>query len=284
MVYFGGGPFTMGRTASEVEHECAVLGAECKRDVVEQEQPARAVNLSPFYLDVNEATNAEVGAWLYSTRRVIRPDGTTHVPRYIYDGTNTILLVDTEADYGGIEIREDESVAVRPGYEDRAAVQITWDGARLYCASRGKRLPTEAEWEYAARGRTARMFPWGDTPPRCEGVIAARDEGMRCSSLTGGAQPVTAGPDDWTPEGVHGLGGNVSEWVEDAFVAPRYGDCGQCADPVEHGREEAIFRSIRGGGWANRVQAHTSARGHMERTWLAASIGVRCAVGTHHEK
>jgi serine/threonine-protein kinase len=189
--------------------------------------------------------------------------------------------VDTEpaTSYGGLEIRPNEKIGVRPGYADRAAVQLTWEAARLYCASRGKRLPTEAEWEFAARNGGSRRFPWGDEEPRCDGVVVARDDGRDCATLPRGPQPVGAGEQDWTPEGVHGLGGNVSEWVEDAFLSPNYPDCGACMDPVERGDSShpAEFRVFRGGAWANSILTHASARGRWEAASVSASLGVRCA-------
>ncbi len=282
-VAFAGGSFTMGRTVEEIDRECALLGSACRRDVIEREQPARVVRVSPFRLDTYEATNVEVAAWLSGgvVRVAIRPDGTTHAPRYIHDASTSLLLADTEpaTPYGGLEIRANETIGVRSGYADRAAVQLTWEAARLYCASRGKRLPTEAEWEFAARGGGSRRFPWGDDEPRCDGVVVAREDGRECSALPRGPQPVSAGDQDWTAEGVHGMGGNVSEWVKDAFVSPHYPDCGGCSDPVERGDSShpAEFRVFRGGAWANSILTHASARGRWEAASVSASLGVRCA-------
>jgi serine/threonine-protein kinase len=278
MVSFPGGRFTMGRTQEEIDRECAAQGTQCRADQVGREQPAHAVVVSPFFLDVYEATNADVGRWLATTPTEVRPDSVSHVPRYVFHRTTGALLVDTDATYDGLEIDELGRVRVRPGRENAAASLLTWDAARLYCGSQGKRLPTEAEWELAARGATNRRFPWGDDEPRCDGVIIARGPGLACAGLSAAPADVKEGPQDWTPEGVHGLGGNVSEWVQDVFARPYYADCGQCRDPVDDTSSADDQRVFRGGGWFNSVWTHASARGRWSRASLNGSLGVRCAL------
>jgi formylglycine-generating enzyme required for sulfatase activity len=92
-----------------------------------------------------------------------------------------------------------------PGFEDHPANEVTWSGARDFCAWRGARLPTEAEWEAAARGREGRTYPWGEEPPTPERAVYGR-----ASNET---DPVGAHPAGATPDGVHDLAGNVAEWT-----------------------------------------------------------------------
>ncbi len=275
----------MGRTSDELSDECKRLGDDCLLATLEREQPAHAARVSPFALDVNETTNRELASWLGNSAFSVRRDRDTRQLRFVYDASDSVLLLDTAKPYGGLEIRADESIVVRPGYEDVPVVQITWDAARRYCAFRGKRLPSEAEREFAARGATSRRFPWGDDAPRCEGVVFGRlsDEPSACRPLPGGAQPVSAGDQDWSPERIHGLAGNVSEWVEDAFAMPYYGDCGDCVDPVQESSADAgaEFRIIRGSAWSSSALfARSSGRGRWDRRSLSSSLGVRCALST----
>jgi formylglycine-generating enzyme required for sulfatase activity len=185
----------------------------------------------------------------------------------------------------GLEYAGDGTLRVRPDYAKKPIVQLTWDAARLYCEWRGKRLPTEAEFEMAMRGTTSRRFPWGDEDAACADVVLGRYEGLRCASLPHGPQDVESSPRDWTPEGIADLGGNVSEWVYDAFELPYYPSCGDCVnprhDPQSPQAEE--MRVFRGGAWANTLFAHTSARGRWKRHWMADNIGFRCAAdGSPH--
>ena len=278
MVRIDGSEFTMGRSDVEISAECARVGAQCQRATLDREQPAHRVRLSPFFIDAHEATNADALAWLTAAPIAIRPDSTTHVARYVVDRASGALLVDLDATYSGLAL-DGETVVMRPGFAAKPVVQITWTGARALCAWRGKRLPTEAEWERAARGMTSRRFPWGDDEPRCADVVVARDEGLACEAMPRGAADVDDGAMDLTPERVHALAGNVSEWVEDAFLGPYYADCGDCIDPVQLPASGAAVdvRVVRGGAWSKQLFTHATARSRWNRDAVAGAIGVRCA-------
>jgi formylglycine-generating enzyme required for sulfatase activity len=126
-------------------------------------------------------------------------------------------LLDLDGPYAGIVRDEDGGLGARPGHAPKPANQLTWDGASLYCNGRGKRLPTEAEREFAARGRIGRRFRWGEQQPRCDEVVWGRQSGMPCgpSPPTPGLGPLDVGtaPLDRTPEDVRDMGGNVMEWA-----------------------------------------------------------------------
>ena len=102
--------------------------------------------------------------------------------------------------------RFDPSHAYAQGRERHPVVHVTWDEAMAYARSLGGRLPTEEEWEFAARGVDSREYPWGDVPPGC-----GRAHFAGCEPRT--TLPVMSRPAGATPEGVHDLAGNVWEWV-----------------------------------------------------------------------
>jgi formylglycine-generating enzyme required for sulfatase activity/predicted Ser/Thr protein kinase len=306
MIWFPGGTFRMGRTAEEVERECKRLGADCLRDKLDREQPAREVTLSPFYLDELEATNEDVASWLNSTkyRLEVRAGDKWKIPRWLY--LNGVLLFDLMPPHVGILRDADGRFQARPGEEHKPIGQISWDGAFLYCKEHGKRLPTEAEWEFAARGRTARRFPWGEEEPPCDEVAWGRDEGMPCAprslergpldvgtvvvtrrdwglverSLELGPLDVGTAPLDRTPEGVRDLGGNVMEWVQDQFIEPHLPECGKCADPLieEPTLLQNDMRVLRGGSWVTPWHmTRSTMRARWKRAEVMVNAGVRCA-------
>jgi len=135
----------------------------------------------------------------------------------------------------GREFPEDSSQG-----DDHPVVCVSWDDAWAYCAHHGLRLPTEAEWEYAARGSEGRVYPWGDE----------WDDGKCCSSDSvgpqGRTQPVGSFPAGASWCGAQDLAGNVFEWCWDWYGTGYYGDS-PVADP--RGPTAGDYRVLRGGAW-----------------------------------
>jgi serine/threonine-protein kinase len=284
MIHLDAATFTMGRTAREIDDECRRLANDCRRDVIEREQPAHSARVSAFFIDADEVTNEAFAIWLNTTREMlsIRNDPESGKSRFVYDASGR-LLFDLWPDNNGIELGLDGHFAVRNGHVRKPVVEVTWDAADGFCHWYGKRLPTEAEWEFAARGTTSRRFPWGDNEPTCATLAFGRLPGLACEGYPPGPEEVGRATLDVTPSGVRGLGGNVSEWVRDAFTLPYYADCGDCIDPAvnttaEPGHDD--LRVFRGGSWGGTLFTHASARGRWGRSAPTEDIGFRCAVGT----
>ncbi|WP_437712457.1 formylglycine-generating enzyme family protein [Sorangium sp. So ce448] len=283
MVRLQGGKFRMGSTLAEIDAECRRVGPQCRRDLLEREQPVREVTVSPFYIDAHETTNAEFAAWLDANAPALdmKEDPEHRIQRYVHERARGYRLIDLFPEYSGILLLPERRFVPRPGYENKPVIQVTWDGASLYCGARGKRLPTEAEWEFAARGTTARRFPWGEDPPRCDGVAFGRYEKGLCERSPKGERDVGTSPQDRTPEGIWDLGGNAAEWVQDQFLLPHYDACGDCIDPVAERpgvtREEDL-RIRRGGSWpASDVLSRGATRARSKRIEARYGLGFRCA-------
>jgi len=280
MVCIPAGSFTMGSTDQEVEAACQALGTKCFRDALDREKPAHRVKLSEFMLDEYEVANEDFARWLNvdPDRLQISGDDKGHRERYVRDAAGT-LLADLWPANSGIEHLPDGSFRARPGMERLPVVDVTWDGALAYCKAKGKRLPTEAEWERAARGASNRRFPWGDEPLHCPDVVVAPVEGGMCGPSPG-PRPVDETSKDISPDGIHALGGNVSEWVFDAFTNPFYPPCGDCLDPkVERSADATVddLRVFRGAAFNSVGFARSTARGRWKRQQVGFGIGFRCA-------
>jgi formylglycine-generating enzyme required for sulfatase activity len=162
---------------------------------------------------------------------------------------------------------------------------VSWTKARGYCAWAGERLPTEAEWEWAATGPEQAKYPWGNEPePSCEYVDYTRlgapkwAAGADVGCGGGGPSPVGAHPKGdriWPGGALHDLAGNVWEWVEDSF-APYSAE--PQTDPVA--RYDVPTHVIRGGGW-NRSYAAMAVtfRGAAHYTYQVPALGFRCVLG-----
>ena len=160
------------------------------------EAPLHRVYVRDFWLDRHKVTNREFARFL-EARGLRSAEG---VPYYDLDDADARIT--GAAPPGG-------RFAARPGFEEHPAVEVTWFGARDYCLWRGQRLPTEAEWEKAARGADRRRYPWGDEPPTDARAVVGRaynatDRGDRRAGGEG-------------PTGVQDLLGNLREWTASAY-------------------------------------------------------------------
>jgi formylglycine-generating enzyme required for sulfatase activity len=228
LVYVPSGKFSMG---------VSDLNPEAEAD----ENPQHSVYLDAFWIDQTEVTTA-----MYTR------------------------CVQSEA----CRLPEDASSASRPAYygnalyEDYPVIYISWEDASAYCAWAGRRLPSEAEWEKAARGTDGLIYPWGDTAP--DPSLLNFDD--RANDTT----EVGKFPSGASPYGALDLAGNVYEWVQDWYQGGYY-----YSSPVRNptGPDWGDDRVVRGGSWdsvARNVRA-------SNRNWgvpdgESSDIGFRCAV------
>jgi formylglycine-generating enzyme required for sulfatase activity len=172
-----------------------------------------------------------------------RPQRTVFVQRYLIDKYEV-----TNQRFRAAGLRPARSFGARYELPQLPVVGVTWFQAQAYCHKVGKRLPSEIEWEKAARGVDGRFFPWGNFWDP-----AFANDGR-------GPKPVGSFPNGASPYGVLDMAGNVWEWVQDAypFHTPR--------------------RILRGGGWNYAaVFMRTSYRRHERPDFAEHRIGFRCA-------
>jgi formylglycine-generating enzyme required for sulfatase activity len=203
MVLVPAGEFWMGSSQAEVTWavgECKKRGAEdvCQR-LLEVEQPRHRVVLDAFYIDRYEVSNALFEKFAKATghRTLAELDGFSEVWR-LKDGRFELSKVD------GADWRKPDGASASEA--SHPVVLVSWQEADAYCRWAGKRLPTEAEWEKAARGAYGRRYPWGEA---WDGSLA--NNGLRTTKTIGSY------PGGMSPYGAHDMAGNVSEWVADWF-------------------------------------------------------------------
>jgi formylglycine-generating enzyme len=205
------------------------------------EQPRRKIYLNAFAIDKYEVSNAQYRQFL---------DETLHKPP---------LNVFAERPFN-----KEEGIAELP------VVQVTWHDAVDYCFWAGKRLPTEAEWEKAARGADGRLFPWGNESPTEQKANYEKDwEGKKTFV------EVTALPDGQSPTGLFNMSGNVREWVQD-WYDPEYYSIAPEKNPK--GPENGILKVLRGGSWSSfDADLTVTSRGKGGFALKTHGIGFRCA-------
>jgi formylglycine-generating enzyme required for sulfatase activity len=209
---------------------------KCEQDLFQVERPQHPVAVGAFWIDRAEVTNRRY--------RLCVAAGACRASR-LADGPL----------YNG---------------EDSPVAGIPWQEAADYCAWAGARLPTEAEWEYAARGEQGELFPWGSVY-EC-GQANLWEDCSGCEDGYDGPSPVGAFPAGASWCGALDMAGNVWEWVADAFT--EYPSRGEGSSPESEG-----IRILRGGSWGYcPAFARTAYRYPVPAGADYLAVGFRCAV------
>lgn len=235
--------------------------------------PMVLIPAGPFTMGSNDGLPAE------------RPEHSVTLDSYFIDRYEvTLQLYGTflrETNHEAPSTWDDEAAAT---VGDRPAVGMGWADAAAYCAWVGKRLPTEAEWEKAARGTDGRRYPWGHMQPFVD--IANYNRGVWVSEAITLA-PVTGGVEGMSvrhglkeggrsPYGLHHMAGNAAEWVADWYDREYYA---KSPEKNPTGPASGEKRVLRGGSWADLPAAlRVSARFSAEPDFQDRTIGFRCAM------
>ena len=238
MVYVPEGEFLMG---SREDDDLAY----------EDEKPQHSVYLDAYWIDQTPVTNAMFVQFLNE-----QGDKGEAVKSWVQTGIFTDGKI--KKNKNGWQVEE--------GYADHPVVNVTWHGARAYAKWAGRELPSEAQWEKAARGTDGRTYPWG------EGIDCNRANYRGC---IGGTSPVGSFPTGASPYGALDMAGNVWEWVAD-WYNENYYSTSPNSNPS--GPNNGEYRVVRGGSWNLNERLARSAHRDLYYPDFAVNVnGFRCA-------
>jgi len=280
MIEIPAGPFTMGSDVKPDQGKAAEYGST--KPWYQDETPKHTVHLPAFLIDKYEVTNRDYREFVMANNYWI-PNGwkengyllQRNILHYADLEKLRELATDTfrlDMDVSKMEYEPliEAIVKHQAQYDNLPVTGVTWFAARDYCEALGKRLPTEEEWEKAARGKGEREYPWGNEWDESRLNIGAGD------GWEYGVAPVGSYPKGASPYGVFDMAGNVMEWTAD-WYQPYPGSEYESKDYGEK------MRVVRGGGWGglgHYVISHfyrTAYRFNLKPEFTFVDLGFRCA-------
>jgi iron(II)-dependent oxidoreductase len=227
MVFIPTGDYLRGRS-----HKLPDDGLKWVPELMKDDRPVRRIHVDAFYMDEHEVTNEQYAAFVNATHH--------------------------RCPYNWPQGKYPEGKGKLP------VVDVSWEDASAYAKWAGKRLPTEAEWERAARGLVeGAKYPWGDSEPTKADARFSVSDGP---GPVGGAKP--------NYFGLYDMAGNVWEWCSDWYDKDYYA---ASPDQNPQGPDDGMYRVLRGGSWADVSKYLTCAN----RSWArpaerSPNIGFRC--------
>jgi formylglycine-generating enzyme required for sulfatase activity len=266
MVYVPGGTFQMGSTDAEID---AILKQcereygtdQCERSWFERETPRHSVTLDGFWIDLTEVTNDKF-------ERFVQATGYRTEAEKKGNGLGFSDGIWSEVDGADWQHPNGPETSIS-GRTDHPVVQVSWNDATTYCHWAGGRLPTEAEWEYAARGPDGHIYPWENDPPN--------DTLLNFAFYVADTTEVGSYPDGASWVGAMDMAGNVWEWVNDWY------DSGYDTSSTSHnpqGPETGDRKVARGGCWdSGEFDVRAAARLDIHPDDRGSYVGFRCVIG-----
>jgi formylglycine-generating enzyme required for sulfatase activity len=238
MVYVPTGEFEMGSSDDKVDYAvqlCNEYYDNCERELFENELPAHTVALNGFWIDRTEVTNAQFAAFLNE-----RGNQTEGGEPWLDLNDENCLIAQMDGEYRSKSM-----------YAEHPATAVSWYGAVAYCEWVGGQLPTEAEWEYAARGPEGFVYPWGNELDGirmnfCDVSCGLDHADKRANDGYVKTAPVGSYPSGATWCGALDMAGNVWEWVADWHDRDYYRRS-PSRNPT--GPSSGEYRVLRGGSW-----------------------------------
>jgi formylglycine-generating enzyme required for sulfatase activity len=263
-MYVPAGEFLLGASSDDIAR-LLLLCPSCDPASLRDQSPQRRIYLESYWIDRTEVTNAQFAQFVAQTGYVTTAEQMRK--SYVLDPrTGEFRYLD------GADWRHPRGPAsdIR-GRDQYPVTQISWDDAVAYCAWAGRRLPTEAEWEKAARGTDGRLFPWGNELP---------DERLLNFNVNiGDVVPVGSYPEGASPYGALDMAGSLWEWVADYYSETYYGEA---LDRNPTGPSTGEGHTFRGGSWASEAQTELVYVTTTFRLWnfpyiRSDVLGFRCA-------